>query len=62
MDQIPLWQISDYEQELIDYVKIHQSKLLNEIDKEGQLTDAIIDELEQVISNFNQKFLSKGDI
>lgn len=62
MEQIPLGQISDYEQELIDYVKSHQNKLIVDIDKEGQLTDVIIEELDQVLRNFNQKFLSEGDI
>lgn len=62
MEQIPLWQISEYEQELIDYVKSHQNKLLSDIDKVGQLTDVIIEELDQVLNNFNQKFLSEGDI
>jgi F-type H+-transporting ATPase subunit alpha len=62
MEQIPLWQISEYEQELIDYVKSHQNKLLSDIDKEGQITDVIIEELDQVLQNFNQKFLSEGDI
>jgi F-type H+-transporting ATPase subunit alpha len=62
MEQIPLWQISEYEQELIDYVKSHQNKLLSDIDKVGQLTDVIVEELDQVLNNFNQKFLSEGDI
>lgn len=62
LDPIPLWQISDYEQELVEYVMSHENKLLNDIEKEGQLTDIIIEELDQVLSNFNQRFLSKGVI
>ena len=62
MDPIPLWQIADYEQELVEYVISHENKLLHNIEKEGQLTDIIIEELDQVLSNFNRRFLSKGVI
>jgi len=62
LDPIPLWQISDYEQELVEYVTSHEKKLLNEIEKEGLLTDVIIEELDQLLSNFNHRFLSKGVI
>jgi len=62
LDPIPLWQISSYEQELIEYITSHENKLLSDIDKEGQLTDAIVKELDQVLSNFNHRFLSKGVI
>jgi F0F1-type ATP synthase alpha subunit len=62
LDPIPLWQISSYEQELVEYITSHENKLLSDIDKEGQLTDAILKELDQVLSNFNHRFLSKGVI
>lgn len=62
LDPIPLWQISEYEQELVEYVTSHENKLVNEIEKEGQLTDVIVEELNQILSNFNHRFLSKGVI
>lgn len=63
MDAIPLEELSTFEQELVDYLTKKEKRLLTNIDKEGQLTEAIIAELEKTLSAFNHHWAElKGEI
>lgn len=63
MDEIPASQITAYEDALKDTFKKNEAKLLNDIKKEGQLTNTIENELDRAISNFTINWNEKeGEI
>ncbi len=63
MDKIPLEQLRAYEQDLGSFFTHRENKLLIEIENEARLTRSITDELDNVLSTFNQHwFETKGEI
>jgi F-type H+-transporting ATPase subunit alpha len=46
IDRIPLRQIPSFKTKLVQYVASHEAKLVNELDKEGQLTQVLTDFVE----------------
>jgi F-type H+-transporting ATPase subunit alpha len=63
MDKTPIEQLRTYEQELRAFFTHRENKLLIEIEKEARLTNSITDELDKVLSTFNQHwFETKGEI
>jgi len=59
MDQIPISQIETYENTLRDHISTNETKLLNNINKEGELSAEIKDELDRVLTAFYDKWLAK---
>jgi len=61
MDQVPLEELGKYEEQLRTYFTHKENLLLLDIEKEARLTDPITNELDEVLSAFNQDwFESKG--
>lgn len=57
VDNIPLSRIQDYLKDLKDYASNNEIKLINRIDKETHLTEAIRVELDRVINTFNEQWV-----
>ncbi len=57
LDQIPINHIETFEQALIEYFSKKESKLLNEISREAQLTESITGELNQSLTHFTRKWI-----
>ncbi|MCB2202738.1 F0F1 ATP synthase subunit alpha [bacterium] len=63
MDRVDSRNINDYEAKLVETLIAKETKLLNEIENKGQLTDEIREGLERVLLAFNESwFLEKGEI
>jgi len=63
MDEIPNPLLGAYQQEMRDYFPDRETKLLNDIDREGELTEEITEELERSLSSFNNHWAEeKGEI
>ncbi|MDY6873486.1 MAG: F0F1 ATP synthase subunit alpha [Chloroflexota bacterium] len=63
MNRVDSLNIFAYEAELIKTVTEKETKLLNEIENQGQLTDDIRESLERILLAFNESwFLEKGEI
>lgn len=63
MDAISFEALGLFEKEMIDYFSQNEKRLLNNIEKEGRLTDAISAELEQALTSFNHHWLEvKGEL
>jgi F-type H+-transporting ATPase subunit alpha len=61
MDQVPLEELGKYESQLRTYFTHKENKMLLDIEKEARLTDPITNELDDILSMFNQDwFESKG--
>jgi F-type H+-transporting ATPase subunit alpha len=56
MDDIPIPIIGEYQDELRDYFQSKERKLINDIDREGTLTEDITEELERALNNFNEEW------
>ncbi len=59
LDDIPLPFLDAYQDELKNYFHARESKLLNDIDREGILTDEITKDLERALSDFNEEWIEK---
>jgi F-type H+-transporting ATPase subunit alpha len=59
LDQIPIHQIKQYEQDLRMHFMQRENKLLNHIDKTASLTESISEELGTTLSDFTQHWLDK---
>jgi F-type H+-transporting ATPase subunit alpha len=59
IDRIPLRQIPSFKTKLVQYVASHEAKLVNELDKEGQLTEEIEAQLTQVLTDFVETWLEE---
>ena len=59
LDDIPLPFLDAYQDELKNYFHARESKLLNDIDREGILTDEITKDLERAFSDFNEEWIEK---
>jgi F-type H+-transporting ATPase subunit alpha len=59
LDDIPLPFLDAYQDELKNYFLARESKLLNDIDREGVLTDEITKDLERALSDFNEEWIEK---
>jgi len=53
VDGIPIPQLNAYQQEMREYIPQKESKLLNDINREGELTEEIIGEIERSLTEFN---------
>ncbi len=63
LNEIPASQIEVFENSLKNYMDHNESKLLNDINKEGQLTESIEQELQRVLSHFtNEWYVKEGKI
>ena len=63
MDEIPNPLLGAYQQKMRDYFPDRETKLLNDIDREGELTEEITEELERSLSSFNNHWAEeKGEI
>ncbi|MDW7754677.1 MAG: F0F1 ATP synthase subunit alpha [Brevefilum sp.] len=56
---IPLPLLDAYQDELKNYFHARESKLLNDIDREGALTDEITKDLERALTDFNEEWVEK---
>lgn len=62
MDDVPIPLLSAYQQEMRDYFPDRETKLLNDIDREGELTEEITQELKRALSSFNDHWAEeKGE-
>jgi F-type H+-transporting ATPase subunit alpha len=59
IDRIPLRQIASFKTRLVQYVLSHEAKLVNELDKEGQLNEEFEAQLNQVLTDFVETWLEK---
>jgi F-type H+-transporting ATPase subunit alpha len=59
IDRIPLRQIAKFKPKLVQYITTHEAKLVNELDKEGQLTEEIEAQLNQVLTDFVEAWLEE---
>lgn len=63
LDQIPIEQLGQFEQDLRSHFAKHENKLLINIDKEALLNEAISTELKEALSTFNHHWSEmKGEI
>jgi F0F1-type ATP synthase alpha subunit len=63
MDRVDSRRIRRYEAKLIEMISEKETKLLNEIEKQGQLTGEIREGLERMLLAFNERwFHEKGEI
>ena len=60
-DQVPINDVENYENSLIDFFLHRENKLLIDIRKETHLNESITDELDYALSAFNQYWLEIGD-
>jgi F-type H+-transporting ATPase subunit alpha len=58
LDEIPVNRIQAFEKEFLDYLDGQYSKTLQAIKKEKQLTDEILKELTEAVTDFKKMFLS----
>ncbi len=56
-DDIPIENISRFEEEFVEYVENTKPKLLAQIKKEGKLTDELTKELQEVAQGFKKRFV-----
>ena len=56
MDDIPIPLLSAYQQKMRNHFPQKESKLLNDINREGELTDEITEDLERALSIFNDRW------
>jgi F-type H+-transporting ATPase subunit alpha len=63
LNEISASQIQVYEDGLKNYIDQKETKLLNDINKKGQITESIENELNRVLSHYNNEwFEKKGEI
>ena len=60
-DQVPIDDVENYENSLIDFFLHRENKLLIDIRKETHLSESITNELDHALSAFNQYWLEIGD-
>lgn len=60
-DQVPINDVENYENSLIDFFLHRENKLLIDIRKETHLSESITNELDHALSAFNQYWLEIGD-
>jgi F-type H+-transporting ATPase subunit alpha len=56
MDEIPLPMLNDYQQEMRNYFPKKETKLLNDLNREGELTEEITEELERALTAFKNRW------
>jgi F-type H+-transporting ATPase subunit alpha len=56
MDVIPLPMLNDYQQEMRNYFPKKETKLLNDLNREGELTEEITEELERALTAFKNRW------
>jgi F-type H+-transporting ATPase subunit alpha len=59
LDDIPLPLLDAYQDDLKNYFHARESKLLNDIDREGVLTEEITKDLERALHDFNEEWVEK---
>lgn len=59
IDKISLSEIASFKTKLVQYVMSHEAKLVNELDKEGQITEEIEAQLNQVLTDFVETWLEE---
>lgn len=62
MDDIPIPMLNAYQQEMRDYLPKKESKILNDINREGELTEEIIVDLERALTTFNSHWAEEKGI
>jgi F-type H+-transporting ATPase subunit alpha len=53
MNDIPITMLNAYQQKMREYFPKKETKLLNDINRDGELTEEIIKELERALTVFN---------
>ena len=56
MDEIPLPMLNYYQQEMRNYFPKKETKLLNDLNREGELTEEITEELERALTAFKNRW------
>jgi F-type H+-transporting ATPase subunit alpha len=60
LDEVPVNDVGRYETELLQYVDLKHADLLNEIEKQQKLDDALFGRMKAVISEFAAQFSAQG--
>ena len=59
-DEIPVSQIGRYEKELLQFVDLRHADLLNDIESQKKLDDALLGRIKAVLSEFANQFSAQG--
>ncbi|MCL4382614.1 MAG: F0F1 ATP synthase subunit alpha [Patescibacteria group bacterium] len=56
LDDLPVEKIKEFEEKYLDYMKKHHAKIIEEIDKEKQLSNESVEKMKKIIEEFKTKF------
>lgn len=56
LDDIPVTRMAEFEEKYLTYMETVQRKLVSALDKEGKLSEAMIEQLKRAVGDFKKKF------